>query len=79
MHERRFINTVTVSCLLIAVLLPLVLCVAGYFALSRTSTGATPDDWCRIYRLQWQAEIFKPAAKVESAVTGDKVSTYWMP
>jgi hypothetical protein len=61
------------------ILLPAVLYVAGYLALSRTSPGATPDHWCRIYRLKWQAEIFKPAAKVESVITGDEVSTYWMP
>ena len=61
------------------ILLPAVLYVAGYLALSRTSSGAIPDHWCRIHRLKWQAEIFKPAAKVESVVTGDEVSTYWMP
>jgi hypothetical protein len=48
-------------------------------ALSRTSLGAAPGHWCRIYRLKWQAEIFKPAANVESVITGDHVSTYWMP
>ena len=60
-------------------LLLLVVYIAGYFALSVTQWGATPDAWCRIYPLQWQAEIYKPAAKVESAVTGDDVSTYWQP
>jgi hypothetical protein len=60
------------------ILQPAVLYVAGYLALSRTSPGA-PDHWCRIYRLKWQAEIFKPAAKVESVITGDEVSTYRMP
>ena len=79
MAERRTANAIAVPCLFIAVVLPLVLDVAGYFALSRTSTGAAPDHWCRIYRLKWQAEIFKPAAKVESVITGDHVSTYWMP
>ena len=79
MNKDRRINATVVVCLVSVILLPLVLYVGGYFALSRTSTGATPDDWCRIYRVEWQAEIFKPAARVESAITGDEVSTYFMP
>jgi hypothetical protein len=78
MNVRRSVNAPAVVCLVIAVLLP-ALYVAGYFALSKTSSGATPDHWCRIYQFQWQAEVFKPAAKVESAITGDTVSTYWQP
>jgi hypothetical protein len=48
----------------------------GYWALSVKHSGATPDDWCRIFRTPWLAEIYKPAAKVESLVTGDEVTTY---
>ena len=79
MRKGSRFNLAIVACLVSVILLPLVLYVAGYFALSRTSPGPTADSWCRIYRLEWQTEIFKPAAKVESAITGDEVSTYFMP
>jgi hypothetical protein len=79
MQADRRVNLAVAVSLISLILLPSVLYVGGYFALSRTSGGATPDDWCRIYRMKWQAEIFKPAAKVESMITGDEVSTYWMP
>jgi hypothetical protein len=79
MNKRRSVSAITVSCLVIALVLPLVIYVTGYFALSRPMPGAFADAWCRCYRLKWQVEIFKPAAKVESAVTGNEISTYWMP
>jgi len=78
MNEPRRVSVVVVFCLVIMILLA-VSYTAGYFALSRSSPGATPEHRCRIFRLKWLASIYKPAAKVESAVTGDKVSTYWMP
>jgi hypothetical protein len=78
MKERRLTDATAVICLAVAMLLPLAY-VTGYFALSTNSTGATPEHRCRMYQSRWLTTIFKPAAKVESVVTGDKVSTYWMP
>lgn len=67
----------------VAVMLLLVaalgLYVVGYFATSTSHSGPIPDSRCRIFRLKWQADIYKPAAKVESVVTGDHVSTHWQP
>lgn len=77
MSERR-VSATAIVLIVVAILLPAIY-VAGYFALSKHSPGATAEDRCRMYRLNWQAQIYKPAAKVESAVTGDTVSTYWMP
>lgn len=79
MNQRRPVNAITVSCLLTALLLPLVIYITGYFVLSKPMPGPFADSWCRCYRLKWQTEIFKPAAKVESALTGNEISTYWMP
>ena len=78
MSERKRVNPTAVACLVIALLLP-GLYVAGYFGLSVKHPGPVADSFCRIYRSKWQAEIYKPAAKVESAITGDDVVTYWQP
>ena len=78
MDEPRHVNAIAVVCLPFVVLLP-VSYLAGYFFLSKHSPGATPEHRCRMFRSRWLVSIYKPAAKVESTVTGDKVSTYFMP
>jgi hypothetical protein len=78
MSERRHVNVPAIICLVIAILMP-ALYAAGYFLLSIRHPGPDADSFCRIFEQQWQAEIYKPAASVESAVTGDEISTYWQP
>jgi hypothetical protein len=78
MNQRRNFAAAVVASLIIALLL----CVpygGGYFALSVKHSGATSDDWCRIFKHQWLVEFYKPAAKVESVLTRDEVTTYWQP
>src|SRR4029453_9643458 len=75
MSERRYVNAAAVVCLLLAMLLVTVY-LGGYFAFSTKHSGATADDFCRIFRSPWLTAIYKPAAKVESAVTGDEICTY---
>ena len=78
MDEARRVSPPTIAGLAIAFLL-VASYSAGYWGLSRHSPGATPDDHCRIFRAQWLATIYQPAAKVEGALTGKEVSTWWMP
>jgi len=78
MEERRRINAPAIACVIIVIAV-FVVYVGGYFALSDGSKGATSDDRRRIFSTQWLTQIYKPAARVESAITGDSVSTYWMP
>lgn len=79
MAESRPVNAVIVSCLIVVVVLPLVLYVAGYFALSKSMSGPVAESRCRCFRTQWQVEIYKPAARVETVLTGDDVTTFWLP
>lgn len=46
----------------------------GYFGLC-TGTFATTDGKCRAYRTEWEAQIFRPVALAEGAVTGGLVET----
>ena len=75
MPERRV--TAAAVALLLILMLPLTVYVGGYFALSVKHSGATSEDWCRIFRSRWLTKIYEPAARVESALTGDEVCTYY--
>lgn len=79
MERRTSSTSFAAAAIVLFVLVLLGTYVGGYFALSTNTSGATPDDRCRVFRVEWQAKIYKPAAKVESAITGDAVITYWMP
>ncbi len=74
MSERRPAAAAAVSLLLISMLL-VAAYFGGYFALSVKHSGATPDDWCRIFRSPWLTKLYQPAARVESVLTGDDVCT----
>ena len=78
MPERRPAVAVAVALLLISMLL-VAAYFGGYFALSVKHSGATSDDWCRIFRSAWLTKLYQPAARVESALTGDDVCTYYQP
>lgn len=78
MDAPRRVSVVAVVAVVLAFLLPASY-VTGYFALSKNTPGATPEHRCRVFRQKWLTTAYKPAAKIESAMTGDTVSTYWMP
>jgi hypothetical protein len=79
-ESRRKPDLSIIAGVLLAVLgVGLAIYVGGYFALSVRHPGPVAESWCRIYQRKWQAEIYKPAAKVESVLTGDAVITYWQP
>jgi hypothetical protein len=71
-----------IAALLLAVLLlPAAAYFGGYFALGGIGTLSTGSAtyMCRVYPAQWQADIFRPAAKVESFFTGQEVKTAYVP
>jgi hypothetical protein len=47
--------------------------VVGYFALSESMPGLSPGSHYRVFPSPWLTTIYKPAAHVESAVTGEQV------
>jgi hypothetical protein len=80
--ERKKSNWPMIAALLLAVLLlPVAAYFGGYFALGGIGTLTTGHAtcMCRAYPAQWQADIFRPAAKVESFFTGQEVKTAYIP
>ena len=53
--------------------LTVALYVAGYFALSESMPGLTPGSHYRVFPSKWLTTIYKPAAHLESAVTGEQI------
>lgn len=78
MPELRTVNAAAVAFLLMLVLF-LTVYFGGYFALSVKHSGATANDWCLIFRSPWLTKLYQPAARIESALTGDEVCTYYQP
>ena len=81
MNERRGNSdwATGVAAVATLVLVPLSLYVAGYFALGSkwdvlTETGPQ-DSYLRAFGTSWQAQLFRPAASVESFLTGNDVET----
>jgi hypothetical protein len=62
------------TAIFLAVLIPYT---AGYYLLGKIGTLAIPEGMVRVrsYRHQWQSEVYRPAAKVESLLTGREVWT----
>lgn len=83
MHdERKKSNWPLIAALLLAVaLLPAAAYFGGYFTLGGIGTLSTGSAtyMCRVYSAQWQADIFRPAARVESFFTGQEVKTAHIP
>jgi hypothetical protein len=51
--------------------------VTGYFLLSRTGTATTPTGMLRVhsFKYQWLADLYMPAASMETMLTGQMVTT----
>jgi hypothetical protein len=49
--------------------------VAGYFLLSKRGTAATPAGLVLVhsFKYQWLADVYEPATRVETALTGRQV------
>ena len=60
------------------VLATLGLYVWGYFAMGETFHVETHRDHfvSRVYSEKWQAQLFRPASKIDSLVTGEEVRTF---
>ena len=81
-EERRKADWLIVAALvLLVVVVPLGAYVGGYFAMGGVGTVSTQYEskMCRFYPTQWQAEAFKPAARVESFLAGHEIKTGHMP
>lgn len=80
--ERKKSNWPLIAALMLAVLLlPAAAYFGGYFALGGIGTLSTGSAtyMCRVFPAQWQADVFRPAAKVESFFTGQEVKTVYIP
>jgi hypothetical protein len=79
MNDKRTTGAWMAVALMVAlmVLLPSISYVVGYFLRSQVlaATGRQGSLITRIYPTDWEATIFKPAAKIESLVTGKDVSS----
>jgi|GEM_PF-2537338 len=76
MDERRGLSAPVAACLslVLALLLPLIY-VGGYFAMGTPNPSLNGAALLREYSAQWQATVFVPAAKLESALRGLEVET----
>jgi hypothetical protein len=72
---KRDSGTAVVLTLFAVPMLLSALYVGGYFILSETVEGGS----ARFYNYRWLAEIYRPAAVVESSVTGRDVITLYVP
>jgi len=68
-----------IALLALAIALPFIIYFPAYFALSRPAFTGAHKSYERVFRSQWEAEIFRPAAKVESLITGSDVYVEWIP
>jgi hypothetical protein len=72
-RKRESYNALIISCLVLAVVVPLSLYVGGYFALCGF-VAHHPGIKIRAYPHEWQVDIFAPLASVEGALTGQEVA-----
>jgi hypothetical protein len=81
-EKRKNADWLVVATLVLAlvVLLPVVY-FGGYVALGGVGTVSTQYEtkMCRFYPAQWQADVFWPAAQVESFLAGHEIKTGHMP
>jgi hypothetical protein len=66
---------------LIVVALPLTAYVEAYLAMSNLGRISTQYESkaCRFYSAQWQADLFWPAAQLESILAGHEIKTGHIP
>ena len=70
-----------VAALMLAVVAVLAVYVGGYLAMGSVGTVSTQHEtkMCRFYSAQWQADVFWPAAQVESFLARHDIKTGHMP
>ena len=73
MAVRRPPNSVLFALLAIGIVLPFLIYVRAYFALSYPVSDEVYGRWHRVFQSHWQAEFFNPAARIESFITGTEV------
>ena len=73
MQVRRPPNSVLIALLALLIVLPFVIYVREYFARSYPVSDEVYGRWYRVFQSHWQAEFFRPAARVESLITGTEV------
>jgi hypothetical protein len=81
-EARRKGDWLVVAALVLAVVVvSLSLYVWGYIALGVLGTESTKYEtkMCRFYSTQWQAYMFRPAARVESVLARREITTGHMP
>jgi hypothetical protein len=73
--------TILAALVLAVVVVPLAVYFGGYVAMGNTGTVSTKHEskMCRFYSTQWQADLFWPAAQVESFLAGHDIKTGHMP
>jgi hypothetical protein len=71
-------KVLTIAFLILAIVLPLSLYVGAYFCLCN-SVEYSPTGKTRIYRMEWEAELFVPFARVEATFTGKAVGIGFLP
>jgi hypothetical protein len=72
-------KSVLIALLAFLIALPFMIYFPAYFVLSRLHFTGVDKSYRRVFRSQWQAEIFKPAAKAEGLITGNDVYVEWIP
>ena len=70
---RRPPKSVLIALLALGIVLLFMIYVRAYFAMSYPVSDEVYGRWHRVFQSHWQAEFFKPAARVESFITGTEV------
>ena len=76
MDEKRRPPLITLAVIVVALLVPTLYGLA-YIALGTAATATIgPQSFSvRVYSYEWQERLFRPAAKVESAWSGQEIET----
>jgi len=72
---------IAVALVLAALAVPSAVYFGGYVAMGGIGTVSTQHEtkMCRFYSAQWQADLFWPAARVESFLAGHDIKTGHVP
>lgn len=84
MKEKRNSGGMGIAAGVILLLVPITAYIAGYFLRCSIFAANSPSyypshngglpGFCRIYPTQLEAQLFRPAARIESTLTGKEVS-----
>jgi hypothetical protein len=83
MHSKRF-NWLVPLLFVVILGVAVTFYVVGYFTLADRATVTDPATGqvipaapARIYPSKWVASLFAPAAKIETAISGEEISVGW--